>query len=231
MIPVIAVAGLSGSGKTTLIEKLITELGRRGHRVASIKHAHEVQFEPDKDSERHLAAGSQATLTVTPQRVVMVKPADSQASLTDMAEALGSGYDIILAEGFKGSDMPKIVTQRDCYRLPLDGLKQVVAVVSDEPMSGIRRFSFEDTTGLADFIETDFIKPHDERLSLWINGKPVSLIAFPRRMISRLMLGMASSLKGVKDIKSLQLWLRAGGSGGRQIPPQITGKEAIASGQ
>ena len=38
--PVFIFVGHSGSGKTTLIEKLLRELGSRGLRVATIKHAH-----------------------------------------------------------------------------------------------------------------------------------------------------------------------------------------------
>ena len=61
MPPIVSIVGRSKSGKTTLIEKLVAELKERGYRVATIKHAREINFEPGKDSWRHLEAGSQAT--------------------------------------------------------------------------------------------------------------------------------------------------------------------------
>lgn len=40
MIPVISFVGRSNSGKTTYLIKLISELKKRGYKVAVIKHHH-----------------------------------------------------------------------------------------------------------------------------------------------------------------------------------------------
>ena len=46
MIPIILFVGKSGSGKTTLMEQVIAELGRRGRRVAAVKHAaHQLELD------------------------------------------------------------------------------------------------------------------------------------------------------------------------------------------
>ncbi len=208
MTPVISIVGLSGSGKTTLVEKLTVELARRGYHVATIKHAQEIHFEPDKDSERHLAAGSEAAIVATPGRLVTVRPAPSGASLEDIARTLGDEHDIILAEGFKQGEAAKIVLHRNSSRLPLENLTRVAAVVTDEALPDkVRQFSFEDIAGLADFIEQGFIKPQQERLSLFVNGRLIPLIMFPRKMVAGILLGMVSSLKGVKGIRHLQIYL------------------------
>ncbi|HJX69935.1 MAG TPA: molybdopterin-guanine dinucleotide biosynthesis protein MobB, partial [Dehalococcoidia bacterium] len=38
MFPVISIIGNSNSGKTTLLEKLVSELRRRGYNLAVLKH-------------------------------------------------------------------------------------------------------------------------------------------------------------------------------------------------
>jgi molybdopterin-guanine dinucleotide biosynthesis protein B len=211
MTPIISIVGLSGSGKTTLIEKLIPELKGRGYRVASIKHAQEIHFEPGKDSERHMAAGSEAALVAIPGRVFMIKKSGADATLEDISRILGDEYDIVLAEGFKQGEAPKIVLQRANLQLSIDNLSRVAAIVTDQPLPGkLRQFSLEDIKGLADFIEQGFIKPQSERLSLFVNGQAVPLIMFPRQMMTGLLLGMVSSLKGVKKIKNIQICLSTG---------------------
>jgi molybdopterin-guanine dinucleotide biosynthesis protein B len=61
-VRVISVAGRSGAGRTTLLEKLISELKRRGYRVATVKHHAHAGLEvdqPGKDTWRHARAGSE----------------------------------------------------------------------------------------------------------------------------------------------------------------------------
>jgi len=78
--------------------------------VATIKHVPQgVSFdEPGKDSWRHILAGSEATAISSLDKIVMIKPAGRDASLDEVARLLGEDYDIILAEGFKQGNAPKI---------------------------------------------------------------------------------------------------------------------------
>ena len=217
MTPIISIVGLSGSGKTTYIEKLIAELKKRGYRVASIKHAQEIHFEAGKDSERHLAAGSEAVVVAAPNRVVMIKRIDPDYSVQEALKILGDDFDLILAEGFKQADTVKIVLTRESYELPLDSLKRVAALATDKKRpDGVRQFFIDDIKGVADFLEQGFIKPQLERLSVYVNGKPVELISFPRKMIAGTIKGMISSLKGVKKLNKIQVWLSTGESKAKQ---------------
>ena len=210
-IPIILVVGRSGSGKTTYIEKLIGELNNRGYRIATIKHAQEIHFNAGKDSERHLAAGSEAVVVAAPERTVMIKKTDPEGSLEQAARMLGDGYDLILAEGFKQGDAAKIVIKREGFELPLDNLTRVAAVATDKPYPGnVRQFSLQDIKTAADFLEAGFIKPGEERLSLYLNGEPLPLIAFPRKLMAGMLNGMISSLKGVEQVNRLAIFLSAG---------------------
>lgn len=211
MPPIISIVGRAKSGKTTLIEKLIGELKSRGYQVATIKHTpQEVAFDkPDKDSWRLTQAGSEATVISSPDKVVLIKPVASPLTLEELARLIGEDYDLILTEGFKQGSAPKIEVCRHEVGAPLTGIQKLIAIVTDEPLeTQTRQYSLEDIKGLADLLEKGFIKPQRERTLLYVNGIPITLTTFPKQFIEATMLGMVSSLKGVGEVKSLELFLR-----------------------
>ena len=211
MPPLVSIVGKSESGKTTFIEKLIKELKSRGYRVATIKHTPQgMTFdEPDKDSWRHLQAGSEATAIASPNKVVLIKPTGQDLTLEEIVRFLGEDYDIILAEGFKQSDAPKIEVHRKEAGSPLNNIKKLIAIVTNEPLeTKTRQFSLQDIKGLADLLEEGFIKPQKERISLYINNAPIVLTTWPKEVITSVILAMVSCLKGVEEVRSLELFLR-----------------------
>ena len=198
MVPVISIVGRAETGKTTLMEKLIGELGGRGYRVATVKHAPQGASidEPGKDSWRHLQAGSQAAAVASKDRVVLIKPAQAP-KLDDIMPLFGDDYDIVLAEGFKGGDAPKIEVHRKEIGPPLDKVSKLFAIVTDEPLeTEVRQFSPQDIKGLADLVETGFLDTAKDRLSLYVNKAPVTMSGFPREVVANIVLALASSLKG-----------------------------------
>jgi len=211
MPPVVSIVGKSRSGKTIVIERLIGELKLRAYRVATIKHAPQgASFDaPGKDSWRHIEAGSETVVVSSPNNLVLIKPVSKDTAVEEIVRLLGEDYDIILTEGFKQGSAPKIeVHQRDVGE-PLKDIKKRIAIVTDEPLeTKVRQFSFEDKKGLADLLETGFIKPQKERLSLYINNTQVPLTTFPKQVMKNVLVAMVSCLKGVKEITSLQIFLR-----------------------
>ncbi len=211
MPPIVSIVGNSKSGKTTLIEKLIQELKSRGYRVATIKHAPKgMTFdEPGKDSWRHIQAGSEATAVSSQDKMVLIKPVASDVTLDEVARVFGEDYDIILTEGFKQDNAPKIEVHRRDAGLPLSDIKKLIAIVTDEPLeTKARQFPLDDIKGLTDLLEEGFIKPQSERLSLYVNNTPILLSIFPKEFITNVIMAMASSLKGVGEVKSLEIFLR-----------------------
>ena len=211
MPPIVSIIGKSRSGKTTLIEKLVRELKSRGYRVATIKHTkHKLTFdEPGKDSWRHTQAGSEVTMICSPDKLVLIKPVARDTSLEEVAHLLGEDYDIILTEGFTRGDAPKIEVHRREAGPPLATTKKLIAIATDEPLeTKARQFSPDDIKGLADLVEQDFISPERERVSVYVNNTPIPLSSFPRQIISNIILALVSSLKGVKKVKSLEIFLR-----------------------
>jgi molybdopterin-guanine dinucleotide biosynthesis protein B len=211
MPPVVSIVGKSKSGKTTLMEKLVEELKSRGYRVATIKHTPEgMTFdEPGKDSWRHIQAGSEATAIASPDRMVLIRPIARALTLDEIVRFFGEDYDIILAEGFKQGNTPKIEVHRKEVGPPLTTIKKRIAIVTDEPLeTKTRQFSWQDIKGLADLLEAGFIEPQRERISLYINNVPIVLTTWPQEIITNIILAMASSLKGVGEVRSLELFLR-----------------------
>lgn len=156
MPPIVCIVGLSGSGKTTLLEKLIPEMKRRGYRVAAIKHTSH-DFDPDtegKDSWRYARAGADAVALSSARRIAVFRNTDHDWDPGEIAGLLGEDFDIVLAEGFKRSKLPKI----EVYRAGSGGLlsapEELLAVVSDEPPGlDVRRYTPGDVRALADLIE------------------------------------------------------------------------------
>ena len=162
MPPIVSIIGKSESGKTTFIEKLIAELKSRSYRVATIKHTPQgAAFgESDKDSWRHIQAGSDATAISSPNWIALIKPTMRDATLDEIALIFGEDYDIIITEGFKKDDASKIEVHRKESGPPLDNIKKLIAIATDEPLdTDIRQFSLQDAKGLADFLGECLITP------------------------------------------------------------------------
>jgi molybdopterin-guanine dinucleotide biosynthesis adapter protein len=209
--PVVSIVGKSRSGKTNVIERLIGELKSRGYRVATIKHTpRDVSFdELGKDSRRHIEAGSEAVVVSSPDNIVLIKPVSEDTPVERVVRLLGDDYDIILTEGFKQGNAPKIEVHRRDVGAPLTDIKKRIAIVTDEPLeTKARQFPFEDTKSLADLLERGFIKPQKERISLYVNNNPVTLTTFPKQIITNVLVAMVSCLKGVREISGLQIFLR-----------------------
>ena len=211
MPPIVSIVGRSKSGKTTLIEKLIVELKSRGYHVATAKHTHRDMTSPesDKDSDRHLKAGSEASLIIDPHGLMMIKPLQKELTLTQIAQIIGEDYDLILTEGYKQDDAPKIEVHRKANAPPLTDVKKLFAIATDEPLdTKVRQFDLDDVKPIADLIETGFIKPNRERFTLLVNDVPIALNAFTEEIVENVVLAMANNLKGVGKIDTLKIFLK-----------------------
>jgi molybdopterin-guanine dinucleotide biosynthesis protein B len=140
---------------------------------------------------------------------MMIKPLQQDLSIDQVAQIIGEDYDLILTEGFKEDDAPKIEVHRKGNAPPLTDVKKIFAVVTDEPLdNNIRQFGLDDVQGIADLIETGFLKPNKERFSLLVNDTPIALNAFTKEFIVNIQLAMAHGLKGVDQIKTLKIFLK-----------------------
>jgi len=158
--PILSIVGNSGSGKTTFIEKLIPELTRHGLRVGSIKHdVHGFEMDkPGKDSWRHKQAGSSMTVISSASQIGMVKDVDHDHT-PDELSSLFLGMDLIITEGFKSGDKPKLEVYRPeaTGKLLCRNDNNLLALISDAAADlHVPVFSPADPQGAATFIIAHF---------------------------------------------------------------------------
>ncbi len=162
MPPFVSIVGKSKSGKTTLVEKLIPELKRRGYRIGTIKHAHHgfTLDQKGKDSARHRAAGADAVIVSSPHTLAMVRN-QAEESIENLTAFL-SDMDLVLVEGFKRMEQPKIeVCRAGNHKSPITPPpSRLIAFVSDMDVDiGVPRFGLEEIERIADLIEKKFLRP------------------------------------------------------------------------
>ncbi len=221
MIPIISVVGRSNVGKTTLLEKLIRELKGRGYRVAVVKHdVHGFEMDkPGKDSWRLAQAGSDAVVLSCADKLALIRKQDHDAEPPEVADLLGEDFDILLTEGYKHSRSPKIEVHRKGMGELLSTPEELLGVATDEPLgTPAPQFSLEDAKGLADLV-ADFIasRKDSSMTSIYVNGKEVPIKSFAETIITETIIGMVSTLRGVDEIKRLDITVRRKGRNGISV--------------
>jgi molybdopterin-guanine dinucleotide biosynthesis protein B len=154
--PCICIVGYSGSGKTQVMTRLIEIMTGLGLRVGTIKHdVHGFGMDkPGKDSWRHKKAGALTTIVPPPFQIGMVKDVNHDHQPDELLPMF-EGMDIVLVEGFKRSQLPKIEIFRHGNAKPpaCKGDKNLLALVSDVRLDwGGPWFNIETTDQLAIFI-------------------------------------------------------------------------------
>jgi molybdopterin-guanine dinucleotide biosynthesis protein B len=131
-------AAFSGTGKTTLLTRIIPLLKQHGLRIGLIKHSHHnFQIDqPGKDSFRLRAAGATPVMLVSSHRRAIISEITPQQEprLEDQLKHFDqSGLDLILVEGFKTEQFPKIELHRPSLNKPLlyPNDPDIIAIASD----------------------------------------------------------------------------------------------------
>ncbi|GAB3530273.1 bifunctional molybdopterin-guanine dinucleotide biosynthesis adaptor protein MobB/molybdopterin molybdotransferase MoeA [Photobacterium alginatilyticum] len=158
-LPLLGFAAWSGTGKTTLLEAMLPKLVERGIRVAVIKHAHH-NFDIDqegKDSYRLRKAGaSQMLISSRYRRALVTETPEEEATLPYLISQLDqTQLDLILVEGFKKLDFPKIELHREeigkPWLHPEDS--NIIAVASDiKPSTELPQLDINNLDLLTDFV-------------------------------------------------------------------------------
>ncbi len=135
------------SGKTSLILALVRELTARNHRVATIKHIFEGTFDTaHKDTWQHLAAGANPIFAVSATELVSVHTINTP-SLEQALQQVPSEVDVVLIEGFKSTDYPKIIVARRLSEVKtlLDTVTHVIAIAGPPASDPARPRHFHNT--------------------------------------------------------------------------------------
>ncbi len=123
--PLLGFCAYSGTGKTTLIKQVIPLLNNQGLKVAVIKHAHH-DFDldqPGKDSYELRKSGANQTIICSHTRMAWISEFETPAEEPSLTDIVGrfkaDDVDLILVEGYKTENIPKIELHRKALGKPL----------------------------------------------------------------------------------------------------------------
>ncbi|HLR79382.1 MAG TPA: molybdopterin-guanine dinucleotide biosynthesis protein B [Bacillota bacterium] len=136
-VPIYQIVGYKNSGKTSLMVKLIDYFTQHNLEVGTFKH-HGHGGEPEvvkhTDSDYHFTAGASVSF-VQGEKQLHMKAKDTSDVTLDQLLALYNFFniDLVLIEGYKRANYPKIVLIRHQDDLQLlESLSNVIAVGSHD---------------------------------------------------------------------------------------------------
>ena len=135
MSKIIGITGWKNVGKTYYASLIIKLLVKRGYQVGSIKHAHH-DFDIDKpgtDSFKHREAGSNQVIISSSKRWAKIteNKNENEKNLDELIQEL-QNVDVIVVEGFKKDNHPKIEILSKDLKNRNKETKNVIAIVSDD---------------------------------------------------------------------------------------------------
>ncbi len=137
---IISVVGKKHAGKTTMVVALAQEWTRRGKRVATLKHGtHPATLDTEgTDTWRHFnEGGAERVLIEAPATRVFFERVSEESDPIALARRFMLGVDIVIAEGFTSSPLPKIEVFRSSehktprYDPSLANAASWIAIVTD----------------------------------------------------------------------------------------------------
>ena len=172
-VPVLQIVGYKNSGKTTLACRLIRALASQGIRVGSAKHdAHQFQLDdPGTDSSLHLEHGAVETVLTSSEATRIMRK--SVTSLEEIVHSMHGRVDLLIAEGFKAADYPKVALIRNA--------EEMIALRSQATHIRLWLTWEEDV--------------HENRTALPVSGSPAPVLSLrDQALIDQAVLSLAMSL-------------------------------------
>ena len=150
-------------GKTTLLERLVPALHSRGLEVSLVKHSHKnIDIDrPGKDSYRLREAGCKEVVLLGNERWALMHELRGalEPPLSYLLDRL-QACDIVLVEGFKQGDFPKLEVWRAALERPLlwPQWPGIVGVACDAPRPTATQapdvwLDLHDIDAIADFVQ------------------------------------------------------------------------------
>lgn len=157
-LPIVSFVGKKKSGKTTVVLGVLKELRRRGYRLAVLKHdTHGFEIDvPGTDSYRFREAGAEVVGISSPDKYVWLNGVGEERPLGELVRQIRESVDLVITEGFKRHDAPKIEVSRRARSTELvSAPDELIGIASDQLFSDypVPQFSLDDFGGLADLLE------------------------------------------------------------------------------
>lgn len=130
-----AIVGPANSGKTELICRLLEWFTGQGLRPAVLKHSHHQQIgDEGKDTWRYRQAGGWLVGLAAPGLIQITRSGPGEPPLQMILAELAQAADLILVEGYKTSDLPKVGLAPPDAAAKLPDYPGLVAWVSARPL-------------------------------------------------------------------------------------------------
>ena len=154
---IIGIVGWKNSGKTFFVTEIIKKLKFKNYRIASIKHAHH-DFDIDHqntDSYNHRKSGSSQVIISSSKRWAKINELEKQNE-KKLDELISELYetDIVLVEGYKNENHPKIeiISEKETQHL-FRNIKNVKAIISDVNLdTDLKQFKKNEIEEIVNFI-------------------------------------------------------------------------------
>jgi molybdopterin-guanine dinucleotide biosynthesis protein B len=210
---IISIVGYSNSGKTRLLEKMIPILKAKGYSLGVIKKTGEefLLDQPGKDTYKFGQAGADGVVLSGAGHIAFFgQMDDSENSILDRIEqSFFSEQDIILTEGFKKENKPKIavLTKGKEEKLFQEIAGSIVATVGEKPVrADLPHFRPDDPEGLVRILEDRFLKDRKKApIRVILDGKDILMNHFVQEIVTSGIMGMLSPLKGFKDSRKVEI--------------------------
>jgi len=151
---IISIAGKQNAGKTTLLKDLIPKLKEQGYRVGTLKYNIR-KFDIDhegKDTYKYSSSGADSVAISTQSEFVVMKKTAKPLTLQEIIEAHFSDVDVVLVEGYREDDYPRIriIDPQDTNAVKTDSENELLLVNEKTENSC---FSINGINRARDFIE------------------------------------------------------------------------------
>ena len=200
IVPVLAIVGKSDSGKTTVASYLIEALTQEGYRIAAAKHCphgHEIDH-PESDTGRLRGAGAVTVVASSPSKVTTVETVGRDITLESIVTTMAPGIDLVIAEGYKDSAVPKVLVADG--EGPHPDVENVVAVVTRDTVEReVPTYHPDNLRQLADKVRGDLLdeRPAASSVSLTVDGVYVPLKRYPALALAEIVKGFLASLDDI----------------------------------
>lgn len=165
---VFGVTGYKNAGKTELVSRLVAYLSEQGLSVSTLKRSHHtVDLEiAGTDTHRHRQAGASEVMLASDLRYAMMKELPQPMPLIELL-ARFAPVDLVLVEGFKSENHPKIEAHRQTtgqgWIYPSN--TTIHAIATDTSIDcPLPQFDLNDIAGIAEFIRATAVPLESLRL-------------------------------------------------------------------
>jgi molybdopterin-guanine dinucleotide biosynthesis adapter protein len=174
-IPHLAFVGYRDSGKTTLVSQIVMQLKRKGYRVGVLKHdAHDFQMDVEgKDTYKYAEAGADLIAISSAAKLNILEKLQEPLELEEILQRM-VGVDMILIEGYKQANVPKILIARTLEQFVLNSqLDRIIAIASMLNPDDPEIFNFIRQPSIIPFFNIDDIPLITAFVENWLLNQPI----------------------------------------------------------